>query len=275
MSYGKKTAPITFCGWCGQTTHYEILSEENYEWTIDYDTGMKIERRADEVRADSDDPNVPRDNSDGAVAPNQGTTQSYIIKCGGCKERSFLQRTKAYQNWTPAGETVETFPGNLNSWRSPKWFAKRDLAGELGQFIHSYLAQIYSCYNSRSFDLVALGVRALIENLLVKKNGEDIGGFEHKLNKFRESGHVTNDQKNILKEVIDLGSAVTHRGTRASRDMAEDALRILESFIEQLFVNPNRKQRIGDATPKRHNRDALPATPANYTLLLPPRPARE
>lgn len=112
------------------------------------------------------------------------------------------------------------------------------------------LDEIYVAMQNNLSSLAAMGIRALIEHIMIEKVGDN-RSFEANLKKFREGGFISELQTSSLKQLIEAGHAAMHRGYTPTQDELSPLIDIIESIIESIYFNEHRAKRIEKNTPKR------------------------
>lgn len=111
--------------------------------------------------------------------------------------------------------------------------------------------EIYTAMAQGLCTIAMMGVRAIVDRYANKVVG-DIGGFEKKLNRLQELGHISNAQFEQLRIVVDAGSAASHRGKSYTRDHVRASLDVVESILvrERFGVAV---EKLRHATPPRNS----------------------
>ena len=102
------------------------------------------------------------------------------------------------------------------------------------------MTEIYSALQNDSHALAAMGIRALIEHVMVEKV-RDEGTIGGNINKFIEAGYIAPKSQELFRGfLIESGHAAMHRAyfPKASDILA--MLDIAESIIETIYVHPRR-----------------------------------
>jgi hypothetical protein len=180
--------------------------------------------------------------------------QYQIIKCQGCDRVSFrLISNGEYKNGT---ESVEIYPAEIIR-QKPKWLGVFTFGVKLkGDGIefdkkHEYLNEIYLAINNGCNRLAILGIRSLLEHVMIESIGSDKGGFQKNLEAFQSGGHISAVQKNTLMDILELGHAVTHRSYRPKYQEVEVFLDIVEHCIQAIYIHSTKAQNIKIAIPPR------------------------
>jgi Domain of unknown function (DUF4145) len=212
-----------YCNSCCGSRSHEVLHREETEWCNDSDPLFTI-----------------------------GGSDIYdMIRCCGCK--GIALRHCKWSDWDvdKNGEPithVTYYPPNTLR-REPEWLSDL-MPGKIEIFIKELLREIYVALRNDSNRLAALGIRALVEGIMIDKV-EDQKSLTGNLKKFEQNGFVSASQRTVLEPVLDAGSAVMHRGFGPSREDIVHTLDIAESIIESIYVNECRANRIKKSVPAR------------------------
>ena len=180
-----------------------------------------------------------------------GEFQSYdhylFVKCAGCDNISLVNYYS--DDSDPEGTTL-VYPARQLR-QKPKWFNKMIWGKFSGNHnIYEYLTEIYKSLDNDNYRLCAMGIRSLVEHILINKVSDN-GRFNENLKLFLEKGHVTNLQHATLEKVIEIGHAVTHRGYSPERHSIESMLDVAEHLIDGLYINRDELDVIVNNVPKR------------------------
>jgi hypothetical protein len=96
------------------------------------------------------------------------------------------------------------------------------------------LDEIYSAARSGLRRLTTLGLRALLEQLIISKVG-DHRSFKGNLERFTESGYTSINQRDALDAVYEVGSAAMHRGFNPSMSEIELMLDAVEKVLGGIY----------------------------------------
>src|ERR1700722_3188695 len=153
-----------------------------------------------------------------------------MIKCLGCDSVSL--RLTSWFSEEP-GERVQYFPPTIQR-QTPKWIEslapdnpfivnKPKKNEKTAKYRRDLLEQIYIALNNNSPLVALMGIRALLESVMIDKVG-DKGGFGDKLHAFEQGGFVTSRQRKQLADVLDIGHATIHRHYSPNSQAIELAL---------------------------------------------------
>ena len=117
--------------------------------------------------------------------------------------------------------------------------------------IANFLTEIYSALDNENLRLCALGIRALIEQVMISQVGEQ-GSLGKNVDAFFAAGHVASrDQGNFRSAIIGVGDAAMHRGYTPKVEDIHILLDISESLIASIFVHPERAKNVAAQIPPR------------------------
>lgn len=195
-----------------------------------------------------------------------GGNTDELLRCCGCHHVHFRQ-----SNWFSEDEDPETglpikhvvhYPP-LTSRKKPKWLypsyiAKNKIFTQVvNGDIENLIDEIYIALQNSAPRLALLGIRALMESIMLDKVG-DHGSFKKNLNQFLGSGYISSKQKEILESVLEAGHAAMHRGYKSDSHEVSNLMDITESVIETIYVNQLRTNSIGGNIPKRKKQAIKP-----------------
>jgi hypothetical protein len=134
----------------------------------------------------------------------------------------------------------------------PRWFVKMHLGfGPAGsEDLAKLLEEIYAAVRGGQNCLAAMGIRALLEQVMIDKVG-DHGTFGKNLDEFCNQGFSSKVQRDSLAAILDAGHAAMHRGYAPSNGELDTALTIAEGIIEAIYVHPEEAARLAGAVPQR------------------------
>ncbi len=193
------------------------------------------------------------DQGDDIVEPYlNGTTTYEMLKCEGCDTVSLRRLSYCEQS----GDTeVSYFPPTVQR-QEPKWI--NHLSDRKGSNRRRLLRQVYIALNNNCPLLAVMGIRALIENVMIDKV-HDQGSFADNLTEFENRGYVTHRQRAQLNSVLELGHATIHRSFSPNADAVEFALDFTENLLQSIYVHAAKAK--GIRVPKR-KRKTVTQSPA-------------
>jgi len=220
MSDKETKIATVHCNQCGRNTEHRVLHEEDCSVTEDVDSH----------------------NSVTAYEFNR------LLMCAGCKAVSLERITGHSEDWDPETGTNyfhEYFPPRTYRPR-PRWLDEVTIP----DYVRSSLAEIYIAVQNDARSLAGMGIRALLESLMIKKVG-DKGTFAANLDAFVGAGHVSRGQKEMFETTLELGHAAMHRGFIPNAEALVACLDATEHVVQSLFVFPSQSAALRKAIPKR------------------------
>ena len=104
--------------------------------------------------------------------------------------------------------------------------------GQLHEDIHKALGL-------RSFSLVAMGARAIVDWIVTEK-AEGGGTFVDKLKRMEQAGLITSNRVEVISAVFDAGSAAAHRGYQPDETQVSTMLEVMEGLLFDFVVKPHK-----------------------------------
>ena len=159
-----------------------------------------------------------------------------LAQCNGCE--AITLHTKWHNSGQPE-PIEEQWPPKISR-SQPKWMMEFFWIG-VGEnsFKQDFIREIYSALKAGNCRLCVLGVRALLEQVMLE-NIVDQGSFPANLNLFESSGFISRIQREALQPVIEAGHASMHRGFKASESEINGILDVLENVMESIYVSKKR-----------------------------------
>lgn len=177
-----------------------------------------------------------------------------LVKCCGCGSLKLR-----LDQWCSEGECDEK--GNLTPSVSyyppavfrpkPKWFYELLLVVIYDDGnIHDLLSEIYVALQNNQRALAAMGIRALLEKVMVEKSG-DHGTFIANLKEFENQGYVSRIQRERLETILEAGHAAMHRFYKPSHEDLITLVDISESVIESIYIHGTKVAKLKNGIPLR------------------------
>ncbi|MDO9026745.1 MAG: DUF4145 domain-containing protein [bacterium] len=176
-----------------------------------------------------------------------------LVKCRGCGNLSLMHTSCFSEDCDYNGnpyEKINYYPPAISK-PIPKWINELDtfLNSEETQ-IAELLKEIYAALYNDSKRLAILGIRSLLEHIMIAKTG-DKGTFTKNIDSFCESGHIASKQKDLLIKALEVGHATTHRSFAPRIDDIMTTVEICETIIEMIYIHPKKMERVSKRIPKR------------------------
>lgn len=175
-------------------------------------------------------------------------TTCLTCECAGCGAVVFVTATIGD---TTNGEEVEVLHPPRSRRQRPRWLNSLGWSSMLRDAKYSFLTEIYEALDVDSLRLSILGIRSLVEHVMLQQLENDHGSFSKNLAAFHGAGHISNPQLNALKTVIELGHAVTHRAHSPTEEQVLAALDVTESIIQSIYVDGHSIARAVGKLPER------------------------
>ncbi len=176
-----------------------------------------------------------------------GGNEYSLIRCAGCDSIHLKHDSWCSEDWDEDGTVIDTvyYPPAISR-RRPSW-----LSDPTGPFffgntgIEKLLEEIYSALQNDSRRLAAIGIRALLELVMIEQVG-DSGQIGRNVDKFLAEGHVPKNNQDIFRfQLIEAGHAAMHRGYVPERSDIDVMMQITKSLIETIYVHPAKASRLG------------------------------
>lgn len=176
-----------------------------------------------------------------------GSDNYEMLRCSGCESIKLRHTSYFSEEEFP---TTTYFPPPVFR-QEPRWF--RNLWFQLKheeQNVHSLLNEVYVALQNNQKALAAMGIRALLEHVMVAKCGDN-GGFARNLEKFEKAGFVSQIQRQSLETILEAGHATIHRAFQPSKDDLITLVDIAESIVEGVYVHGPKVEKLKKRIPSR------------------------
>ena len=213
------------CNRCQGDTNQDVLHSETFSWEEDIEELFQI----------------------------SGTDIYEMLKCCGC-DSIILRHTERFcGNIDEQGNVYPVFhyyPPAISR-TEPKWIHELNtILDDEKELIHHLMKEIYSSLYNNSRRLATMGIRALIEHIMIKKSG-DQGSFSKNIDSFAADGHISLSQKEILKTILEAGHATIHRSYSPSAGDLHTCMDIAESIVASIYIHPEKANKLKEKIPKR------------------------
>ncbi|WP_083608101.1 DUF4145 domain-containing protein [Teredinibacter haidensis] len=179
--------------------------------------------------------------------PIWGSDDYQTLRCRGCEEIKLRHTSMFSEHDEP---TIHYFPPSMFRKR-PDWFD--DLFFEVPseeEFVESLLNEIYVAVQNNLPNLALMGVRSLLEKVMIAKVG-DKGTFSKNLNAFASEGYVSGRQKENLDAILEAGHAAIHRKYKPRKGEVVTVLDITEHIIEFVYLHSSKVSVLKNRVPAR------------------------
>lgn len=209
------------CNKCARETNHEILHLVKTRWESD-----------------------PEEHYGNTVS---GGDAYSTLRCMGCEDIKL-----EHLNWFSEADepTIVYFPPSTFR-RKPEWFDELVLMLPDGEkFVETLMEEIYVALQNGLPNLSAMGVRSLLEKVMVAKVGDN-QTFKKNLDRFQDDGHVTPRQRERMEAILEVGHAAIHRDFKPSTFDLSTLMDITEHILESLYLHDAKVGMLKARTPLR------------------------
>lgn len=165
-----------------------------------------------------------------------------LISCAGCDDVRMLHQHWFSEDMDHRGNAIihsDYYPPSLTR-QKPRWMREiipfHVIMGE----VSGLCDEIYRAIGVGASRLAVMGIRALVEHIMIDKIG-DQGTFKKNIAAFFAGGYVAPIQQAIFKDtLIESGHAAMHRGFDPSPEEVGALLDIVEGIVETIYYQPMR-----------------------------------
>lgn len=175
-----------------------------------------------------------------------------LLQCGGCDSIKLRHKSRFSEDFDENGPVTTThyYPPAISR-HKPRWFGEIITVGETKfHTIKEIMDEVYVALQNGSNRLATMGIRAIIETIMIDKVS-DHGSFAGNLDELFKEGHISKNQKELLAIVLDAGHAATHRDFCPTNKQLNSILDICENVVEALYVNEVKTRGLSDKIPPR------------------------
>ena len=185
-------------------------------------------------------------------SPVSGGDKYELLRCLGC-ESVKIKHTNWFSEYD--GVTVRYYPPAIFR-RQPAWFGElwMELQAE-DSFVETLLKEIYAALQNNLPSLAAMGVRALLEKVMISKTG-DKGTFRENLSAFEKLGFVSRVQRERLEAILEVGHAAIHRLFVPTTAEVVTLVDIAEHIVESVYLHEGKVREVTKRVPPRPSSDA-------------------
>lgn len=183
--------------------------------------------------------------------PDEDRITTYaMLECSGCHRICLAEQVR----WIPDGDLDQAYYPSPVSRKEPDWLLSMivGLTGnkKVDAALASLLSEIYQAVHGGQHRLAAMGIRALLEQIMVSKVG-DLGCFEKQLDAFAQKGYISFIQLDSMKATLEVGHAAMHRGYKPTEEDVNIALDIVEGVMAPLYHDQIKAEKMMDRVPPR------------------------
>ncbi|MEP1214050.1 MAG: DUF4145 domain-containing protein [Marinobacter sp.] len=214
------------CNTCLRETNHSLLHEEEQPWSEEVGYNQLI----------------------------YGAETFNMIKCCGCDSVKLMHNSWFSEMVDESGQPyIETnyYPPAISR-AEPKWLS--DVLGPLSStndvFIVDLFREIYSALHNNSRRLAVMGIRALIEHLMIREV-KDNGSFKKNIEAFQDAGYLSKKQRETIEPILEAGHAAIHRGYEPSPEDVLTVVEVTESLVETIYVHSKKASKLKARVPGR------------------------
>jgi len=234
-----------YCNGCGRETFHDILASHLLKgggpgWGEDY---------REEIDNAFDSSTIERLGGYEEIAKREYLDIYEIVKCKGCGSMGFVYSEQDVRALEPS--VISSYPPAIAR-RKPDWidihssaFWCNDTtpasasASEIPDDIRAIMREVYVALQNNSLRLVAMGVRATLERLMINTVGWHIT-FKTTVDEFQKAGYLSVRQRGSLDSALKGGHAAVHRVWEPTIMDVDTLLGITESLIEEVYLHEPR-----------------------------------
>lgn len=178
---------------------------------------------------------------------DEHTIDTYgLLSCGGCSTISMDHQCL----WINDGSVEHRYYPSPVSRKEPDWASLLALGSKKEAELCWLLKEIYQAVDGGQHRLAAMGIRALLEQVMILKVG-DLRTFDEKLDKFQEQGYVSLIQRDAMRATLDVGDAAMHRAFKPTEQDLKIALDVVEGIFAPIFGHKDAAEKLADRIPPR------------------------
>jgi hypothetical protein len=183
----------------------------------------------------------------------EGGVKSETLKCAGCDTVVLRAAEWCSEDIDERGRIAPTIrfypPATFRP--KPAWLADLylQLTGGEDHFYH-LLSEIYVALQNDQRALAAMGIRALLEQMMIAKVGDN-GSFVKNLGEFEAKGFVSRIQRERLEAILEAGHAAIHRGYKPSTEDLVTLVDIAEGIVQTLYLHGSKVDKLKRTIPAR------------------------
>ena len=188
-----------------------------------------------------------------ALTIHGGSTYE-MLKCCGCGHIALRHKHWFSEDIDSRGRPivhVVYYPPAISR-QQPKWLSDLDgfLSSDNERVTAELLKEVYVALQNGSRRLAAMGIRALIERIMIDVVGDN-GSFTNNLAAFQKKGFISERQQQILETILEAGHAAIHRAYNPAPDDINTLVDIAESIVDGVYVHLERVSALKKNIPPR------------------------
>lgn len=166
---------------------------------------------------------------------------SQMVKCRGCETTSFRVLDWFSEDYVEDVSEIAYPP--RSSRKMPEWIYKLD------DIYEKLLSEVYIALQNKCNRLAMMGIRSVID-VFISSKVQDYSNFSDGLKKLVALGVITNNQRDLLKIVIEAGNASIHRQYNPPFEILTLIMDTVETLLHHEALAPS-LQKVKDQIPAR------------------------
>lgn len=180
-----------------------------------------------------------------------GATEYEMLRCRGCRSISLRVTSWNSDSYDEDGLDlfVMSYPPSIFR-QLPRWHSQLKDYPDGERMIKCLLSEVYVSLQNDLRHLAAMGIRSILEHLMVDKVG-DKGSFFKNIKAFEDGGFVSAKQREFLEIALEAGHASIHRSFTPSTEDIITLIDIAESTIESAYFHEDKIIKLKARIPPR------------------------
>lgn len=208
------------CNRCGGTRNHEVLHSIKTSWE-DEESGVG------------------------------GNDEYETLKCLGCDSIMLRHKSWFSEDHDP-WPSITYMPPPIFRPR-PDWFTRLFAHAGRDKFVEKLLNEIYVALQNNLPSLAAMGVRSLIEKIMISKSG-DHGSFVENLKTFETLGYVSRIERERMETILEAGHAAIHRDFSPETSDIITLVDITEHIIQSIYLHDSQVAALKKRVPPKINK---------------------
>lgn len=215
------------CNACLRHTRHHVLKRDESTWTDLYDeeNGIHI----------------------------GGGDAHTLLKCAGCQQVRLEHKHWFSEHTDDNGQALvstDYFPPTITR-RQPAWMTQFLPFDARVAEMRPLFEEVYQAYAAGSFRLAVMGIRALVERIMIDRVG-DQGSFAKNISAFFEGGFIAVVQQATFRDtLIEAGHAAMHRSFEPTGKDVSALLDVVEGIVDVIYFQALRTASIAERLPPR------------------------
>ena len=209
------------CNTCGGEREHVVLHEESKQWS---DEQWEV----------------------------SGATAYQMLKCAGCGTFSMRREdwnSEFTDEYGRPEASISYFPPRLFR-KLPTWHSDLQTYRSGESTISELLQEIYVALQNDLRRLAAMGIRALLEHMMIDKVGDN-KSFQKNISEFHKQGFISDKQKEFLETVLEAGHASIHRDFKPDVKTLISVMDIAESIVQSTYIHEQQSSEIKAKIPQK------------------------